>query len=168
MKRRSIPTPNMTTRRPGGVPLKSTMLWVHQRVTNQVDAPVNNWQWNQEVHLPWICHGQLPGRCNGRNQEEYNISKDFLGFDIQEALNTTVQSMTTTQAVVDSSYYRDGHCDRDDSGNIIPSFTDLRNHVATIDTKFSGCTHFYLTIVSKSSSGRISEYNKRLKVLSFS
>ena len=94
------------------------------------------------------------------------MSENFVGVDIQESLMNTVQAMTTTQAVIDSSYCTSWKGDRAASSNIMTSSIDLRRHVDNVDTRFAGPPHFHLTIVSKRPSGRKSEDHKKLNLYS--
>ena len=82
------------------------------------------------------------------------MSENFIGVNIREALKTTVRAMTTTQTVFDLSYRNGGRDNCAASGNIMPSSIDLSNHLATVDTKFSGGPPSHVMIVSKSPSGR--------------
>ena len=76
------------------------------------------------------------------NQEEYDMSDNFIEFDIQEALKTTAHAVIATQAVVDLSSCKCWRGDRAVSGKIIASSAgsikavikviDLSKNVATV------------------------------------
>merc|ERR1711906_29837 len=93
----------------------------------------------------------------GVNANEYDGSENFVSgascttnglaamvkaihdeFDIQEALMTTVDAMTATQAVVDSSSRKDWRGGRAASGNIIPSSTGAAKAVTKVIPSLQG------------------------------
>merc|ERR1711997_425656 len=93
----------------------------------------------------------------GVNQDEYDGSENFIScascttnglaptvkaindaFGIEEALMTTVLSMTATQAVVDSSSRKDWRGGRAASGNIIPSSTGAAKAVTKVIPSLQG------------------------------